>query len=385
MTESRNEPALEAKLRRLRLRFELPDQETLSVKRVPTSHCCFNKATTNLLIKKCAIEGARCVVCVDDDLDYLGADKALAQAFAAGATQQGWRILMLGGSLRGDLSSALDYALEILGADAEPGKEPGGASRELAPPGRRLLATWAKNLSKEVVAGTAFTTLFRDEAIEQVVACALSWQGRTPLILGRSGAGKTNLLHGVAHLLSGQRKEVLVVNMGAMMAGTLFESEREVLLVSLLREARDSGIVLAMEQAEWAMMGVPRGHVLLREALDDGARLIATSTADHEQRFQRNPLGSRLEIVHLGELCASDTCRVLEALRPPMVGHHGVRITEEVVRITVERSLSMDGSLPGKAIKLLDAAAARSRLTGATCVTELDVYIAASRMMVESA
>ena len=80
--------------------------------------------------------------------------------------------------------------------------------------------------------------------------------------------------------------------MGSMMAGTLFESEREALLASLLREARDSGSVLALEQAEWALMGVPRGLVLLREALDRGVRLIATCTPEHEGRFSKHPSGN---------------------------------------------------------------------------------------------
>jgi len=175
------------------------------------------------------------------------------------------------------------------------------------------------------------------------------------------------------------------VNMGAIMAGTLFESEREALLLALLREARESGAVLALEQAEWALIGAPRGPVLLREALDQGARLIATSAADHEQRFAMHPLESRLEIVPLKELCASDTRRILEVLRPSIAAHHRVEIDAEVEQAAVERSLSMDGSLPGKAVKLLDIATARASLAGGAKVTLLDVYVSASRMLGENA
>jgi ATP-dependent Clp protease ATP-binding subunit ClpA len=314
---------------------------------------------------------------VDEDLDYLGTDQVLVQAFAAGPTQQGWRILTLGGTLHGDLSSALDYALDILGAD----EGPVNSTAEPTPAARKLLAVWADNLSLKVAGDSGHGPLFRDEAVEQVAACALSWQGRLPLILGEPGTGKTNLLHGVASLLAGRHKEVLSVNMGAMMAGTLFESEREALLMALLREARDSGAVLALEQAEWAVMGVPRGLVLLREALDNGVRLIATSTPDCEQRFIAHPLNSRLECVRLGELCASDTCRVLEALRPSLTTHHSVEIDAEVERAVVERSLSMDGSLPGKAVRLIDSAAARAALTGSDKVTLIDVYVTASRLL----
>jgi ATP-dependent Clp protease ATP-binding subunit ClpA len=375
-SECKIEPALEAKLKRLRLRLELPDRDTMAVKSVPASQRIFSKAWTNLLIKR-STEGMPCVVCVDEDLDYLGADQALAQAFAAGPTQQGWRVLTFGGSLHGDLSAALEYALGMLGA----GEDSGSAAADAAAPAKGLLATWAENISQTVAAPGAAPTLFRDEEMEEVAACALSWQGRMPLILGQSGMGKTNLVHGVAGLLARCQKEVLAVNMGSAMAGTLFESEREALLATLLREARESGAVVALEQAEWALIGVPRSHVLLREALDDGVRLIATSVPDQEQRFAAHPLASRLEAVRLNELCASDTRRILEELRPSIANHHRVEIDAEVEYAAVERSLSMDGSLPGKAVKLLDVAAARASLTGAAKVSLVDLYVTASRML----
>jgi ATP-dependent Clp protease ATP-binding subunit ClpA len=278
------------------------------------------------------------------------------------------------------LTSALDFALGILSAD----EEPGGDSKVPVATARRLLTAWALSLTDAVAGDRSDTTLFRDEEIEHAAACTLSWEGRLPLILGNGGIGKTNLLHGIARLLAGPKREVLSVNMGAIMAGTLFESEREALLFSLLREARDSCAVLALEQAEWAMIGVLRGPVLLREALDQGTRLIATSSADHESRFAPHPLGSRLDIVQLRELCASDTRRVLEVLRPSIATHHKVEIDAEVESAAVERSLSMDGSLPGKAVKLLDVAAARASLTGSAKVSLLDVYVSASRMLGES-
>jgi hypothetical protein len=82
---------------------------------------------------------------------------------------------------------------------------------------------------------------------------------------------RPNLLHGVARLLAGRKTDVLAVSMGSIMACTLFDSEREMLLTSLLREARKSRAVLALEEAEWAIVGAPRGLTLLREALDRGA------------------------------------------------------------------------------------------------------------------
>jgi ATP-dependent Clp protease ATP-binding subunit ClpA len=377
-SEFKLEPALETKLKRLRLRPELPDRDTLALKRVPANRLAFNKASTNLLIKRSA-EGMPCVVCVDEDLDYFGEDPALAQAFAAGPTQQGWRILTFGGSLHGDLSAALDFALEVLGAEHVSSRD-----HETKTPSRKsLLDAWSQKITSAPANACSAATLFRNEEIEQVAACTLTFQGRLPLILGNPGTGKTNLLHGVASQLAARNDEVLSVNMGSLVAGTLFESEREALLATLLREARDAGVVLALEQAEWAIVGVTRGLVLLREALDQGARLIATALPDHERRFASNPLAPRLELIRLSELCASDTCRILEEMSPALSAYHGVEIDAEVEHATVERSISMEGSLPGKAIQLLDLAAARASLTGNAKMTLMDVYVTASRMSSE--
>lgn len=374
------EPALEAKLKRLRLRLDLADPDTLVVKNVPADHRYFSKARTNLLIKR-STEDMPCVVGVDENLEYRGMDPALARAFAGGPTQQGWRVLTFGGCLHGDLTAALEYALGFLGTDEEPGK----ASGAQAAPDKGLLATWSENLTDAIASGRTGPTLCRDEEVEQIAVCTLCWQGRLPLILGAAGTGKTNLLHGAANLLARRRREVLAVNMGTIMAGTLFESEREAVLTSLLREAINSGAVLALEQAEWAVIGVPRSFVLLRDALDRGVRLMATSLPEHGRRFGIHPLASRLEIIQLNELCVGDTCRVLEALRPSIATHHGVQIDTEVEHAVVERSLSMEGSLPGKAVGLLDAAAARANLTGSSVVTLIDVFLAASGMLGERA
>jgi len=369
------DPGLQARLKRMRLHIEVPDQDTLSVKRVPVNHGNFSKAKTNILIKR-STEGMPCFVCVDEDLEYTGADQALTHAFTASPTQQGWRVLTFGGRLRGDLNCALEYALDFLGA----GKQCGNSYESTKPPRKGLLTCWAKSLV-DSGGGHNHLTLFRDEEIEQIAACTLGFHCRLPLIVGEAGIGKSNLLLGIARVLASRELDVVVVNMGALMAGTLLESEREELLQSLLRETRESGVVLAIEQAEWAVAGVPHSLVLLRHALDEGTRLIATSSPEHSYRFMTHPLGSRLEIVQLEELCASDTLSILKELNASISAHHGVAIDAEVESAVVERSLTMEGSLPGKAVRVLDIASARASLTGSPAVSLIDVYVTASRML----
>jgi ATP-dependent Clp protease ATP-binding subunit ClpA len=75
----------------------------------------------------------------------------------------------------------------------------------------------------------------------------------------------------------------------------------------------------------------------------------------------------------------------LEQLRPFIAGHHRVEIAADVEHEAVERARAMEGALPGKAVKLLDAAAARASLSGSSVISLMDIYIAASRMPEESA
>ncbi len=370
------DPELESRLKQMRLRLETPDEDTLSVKHVPANQQCFNKARTNLLIKRPA-QGQPCFLCVDEDLFYTGADQALSRVFASAPTRQGWRILSFGAALEGNLVSALEYAFAMLGS----GEAVQPAPEKSTPLMNGLLASWAKDLSLESESAHSPVTLFRDEELEQTAGCALAWQGRFGLVLGKSGTGKTNLLRGVARILRPHGHGVLGVNAGALMAGTLFESERETLLQSLLNEAREECIVLAFEQAEWLAIGVPRCSAILSDALDRGVRLIATAAPEHEYRFAVPPLASRFEIVRLRELCASDSLQVLQSLRPSVATHHRVRIDAEVERAVVDRALSLPGAFPGKAVRLIDAAAARARLNHCESVLVIDVLMAASRML----
>ena len=138
---------------------------------------------------------------------------------------------------------------------------------------------------------------------------------------------------------------------------------------------------MVLEQLEWAVIGVPRGLLLLRQALDHNARLIATSLPEHVKWYCAYPLETRLDIVTLRELCPGDTCRVLDSYAATIAAHHGVRITDKVIRAVSDRASALGGCLPGKAIRLLDSAAGRASLTGSSEVTVLDVYLTASRII----
>jgi ATP-dependent Clp protease ATP-binding subunit ClpA len=373
------EPGLKARLKQLKVRIDNPDDNTLLLRNVPADSRCFSKPQTSVLVKR-PRAGLPFLVCVDDDLEYLGPDRELARTFAAADRQHGWRVVSAGSHLCSQAEDAVQQALAMLGAPGEaavPSKVPA------RPEGGGLLARFAVNISAQVRDGSAPSTVGRDEVAEQAVTSLLSWQRRLPVMVGAPGLGKTNLLYKVAIHLAEVRPgwELLSVDLSCLLAGALWEGERERLLNAALEEAVAGGAVaLVLERLELAVMTAPLTPWLLAGALDRGARLAATCLPPYVDKLGQGPLARRMDSIEVTELAREDAAAVLGHLRETFAAHHRVAIDAPVVEAAVARSLTLAGPLPDKAITLLDAAAARAALLKQPAVTLCDVYLAASRM-----
>jgi len=364
------------RLRELRVRVDVPDANTVFFRNVPTDPRFFNKPRTNLLLKR-PQEGLPFVVCVDEDLEYTGDDEAVVRTFQSAHRRQGWRVLFAGNEARADVQQVVGDALGLLGVAAG---EP-ALPRPRQVRGGGLVAAFGADLTRQVREGAAQLTLGRSEEIERVVACLLQWQARMPLVSGPSGVGKTNLLHGVARKLNEYRPalRVVAVDLGAVMAGVLFDAERENLLAGLLKEAAGApDTVMALEHVELTATSLPCGPLLLGRALDEGVRLAGTTLPEFVGKLEVSPLARRLHVVDLPEPGPGEAGEVTQALRERISAHHGVAIDDEMVRVVVERSLSLAGHLPAKAVTLLDAAAAGAALAGSSQVELYHLYSAAA-------
>ncbi|HSB11786.1 MAG TPA: hypothetical protein VLM38_20015, partial [Blastocatellia bacterium] len=176
----------------MRVHLDAPDANTVLLRNVPANNRFFNKAHTNLLIKR-PREGMPYLICVDEDLAYTGSDSALARAFIAGHKQQGWRVLFVGNGPRSNVQGLIEEALDAVGFDGrEPELRPRAASVKPEVPGK-LLASFAVEVSTDE---NHEPTIGREERVEEVASSLLQWQVRLPLIVGDSGVGKTNLVHG---------------------------------------------------------------------------------------------------------------------------------------------------------------------------------------------
>jgi len=371
------EQGLENRLKQLRVHVDVPDGDTVLLRNVPANDRFFSKPRTNLLIKR-PRQGMPYLICVDEDLDYTGSDATLVRAFIAGHKQQGWRVLSVGHGAGEDLQKVIEEALSVVGFDGrEPELKPAAAAEPRAP--GKMLASFAVELSTDAADEP---TIGREEKIDEIVASILGWQVRLPLIAGESGVGKTNLVRAVARKFKQLRPafKVMSVELGAVMAGTLFDSERESLLIALLKDVIDEPeTIVVMEHLEMALIGVPRGHLLLGQALDQRARLIGTTLPAYQSRFDIEPLSRRVQIAELTEMGLGETTEVLRELRGRIADHHQVEIAEPLLDAVVDTALPLAGHLPAKAISLLDSAAARAVLAGESELGRFDLYAAAAR------
>lgn len=375
------EQRLEERLKQLRVHVDMPDGDTVLLRNVPANSRFFNKPRTNLLIKR-PREGMPYLICVDEDLAYTGADSALARAFVGGHKQQGWRVLSVDNDTRPDLQQLIEKALNVVGFD--------GGEPELKTPGNTIVAAETEGkllvaFSTEVSADSGEEpTIGREESVEAVVSSLLQWQVRLPLVVGESGVGKTNLVHAVARKLKQSRPswKIVSVDLSMVMAGTLFDSERESLLIALLKDVTDQPeTVIVLEHLEMALVGVPRGHLLLAQSLDKGARIIGTTLPGYLSRFEIEPLVRRLLITELTEMSLSETEEVLRVLRDRIAEHHHIEIEETLLGSAIETALPLRGHLPAKAISLLDASGARAAMSGETDLSLFDLFASASRFL----
>jgi ATP-dependent Clp protease ATP-binding subunit ClpA len=369
---------LVAKLEQMHVRIKVRDGDTVVFRGLPVNPRFFSKPRTNLLVQR-AREGMPFLVCVDEDMEYTGSDSALASLFAGGVTREGWRVLYLGNVSQDDPQEAVESALTALGFDGqEPALPPPPSQAATASKEPGLLASLGTDLSRQVLDGNAEPTIGRAEEVEEVISCVLRWgQARLPVVVAETGCGKTNLLHGIAHRLSECRPEftLMSIHLGQLLAGTLFDAERENLLARLLTEAAASTqVVVAIEHIELALLEAPHGRLLLAKSLDDGVRLIGTTLPEHLSQFEAPLLARRLQIVELGETTPNETVAILAASRERVAAHHGVEIDDSCLHACVKAACALPGQFPAKALALLDAAASKAALSGATVVGPDDIY-----------
>lgn len=367
---------LKGSLRRRGIRAERLDSHTIVLRKVPTSPHYFNKEHTNLIVARRGKNG-QYVVCVDEDLEYHGEDRALARAFAEGPVQSGWRAIFLPGGAA-DLPRVIDYALEALGFHSA---EPRLPSNQATVAERVDLDAIGVELAVDALEYEGAATVGRESQINAVVAAVAKWgQARLPVVVGEPGVGKTQVVQAAARKLKqGDSKlRVVLTDAASLFAGAMFPADREAALTPLLEEAQSvPGTILVLEHIDLVVAQTFVGGLLLARSSDAGLRMVGTSLPSSLKALTTGQLGRRLHIVRLIEPTADETVDILRKLIHQLSTHHGVEIDESCLGFCVSTARDISGCYPAKAIDLLDTACALASMSGAGVIGPDDIWAAA--------
>ncbi|MFA5843923.1 MAG: ATP-dependent chaperone ClpB [Coriobacteriia bacterium] len=256
----------------------------------------------------------------------------------------------------------------------------------------QALERFSRNLTQAARDGKLDPVIGRDAEIRRVIQVLSRRTKNNPVLIGEPGTGKTAIVEGLAQrIVSGdvpatlKDKDVVALDLGAMVAGTKYRGEFEDRLKAVLREIEraEGGIVLFIDEMHTIVgAGAAQGAIdasnMLKPALARGElhAIGATTLDEYREHVEKDAaLERRFQPVFVGEPDIDDTIAILRGLKERYEVHHGVRITDGalVAAATLSHRYIADRFLPDKAIDLIDEAASRLRIEIDSMPTEIDV------------
>ena len=245
---------------------------------------------------------------------------------------------------------------------------------------RKFLDNYCINLSQRARDGKLDAVIGREQEIERVVQILNRRQKNNPCLIGEPGVGKTAIAEGLAQrIVSGdvpfklRQKEVYLLDLTALVAGTQFRGQFESRMKGLIEEIRKAGnIILVIDEVHNIVgAGDAEGSMnaanILKPALSRGEIQVIGATTFNEYRKhieKDTALERRFQPVTVNEPNIEDTLKILQGIAHYYEQFHGVAIPQGVLRQAVllsERYIT-DRYLPDKSIDLIDEACSDKNL-----------------------
>ena len=247
----------------------------------------------------------------------------------------------------------------------------------------KFLGTYCRNLTAAARKGRLDTIVGRDRELSRVTQILCRRQKNNPCLIGEPGVGKTAIAEALAiRIASGnvpyklKNKEILLLDLAALVAGTQFRGQFESRILGLLAEVKEAGnVILVIDEVHNIVgAGNSEGSMsaanILKPALSRGElQLIGATTLTEYRKYieKDTALERRFQPIIVNEPSVAETVEMLRGIKHYYEQFHGIHIPEEILTraVTLSERYITDRYLPDKAIDLLDEAASYLSLSSA--------------------
>ena len=254
-----------------------------------------------------------------------------------------------------------------------------------------VLEKYARNLTRLARQDKLDPVIGRDAEVRRVMEVLSRRTKNNPVLIGEAGVGKTAIVEGLAQrVVSGEvpetlkDKELISIDLAAIVAGTKYRGEFEDRVRAILREierAQGKYVIFIDELHTLVGAGAAEGAIdasnMLKPPLARGElhAIGATTLREYQRYIERDPaLARRFQPVYVDEPSVEDTIAILRGLKSKYESHHGLKITDAALITAAQLSSRYitERFLPDKAVDLMDEAASSLRLEMDSLPKELD-------------
>lgn len=245
---------------------------------------------------------------------------------------------------------------------------------------RKALDTYGTNLTVKAKNNQIDRVIGRDKEIERMIQILNRRSKNNPCLIGEPGVGKTAIAQGLAlRIASGSvpakllNKEVYLLDMTAVIAGTQFRGQFEARMKAIIDECRNDGnIILVIDEIHNIIGAGDAEHSMnaaniLKPSLANGElQMIGTTTLKEYRKYieKDTALERRFQPIIVEEPSVEDAISILQGIKQYYEDYHHVKISNDIIRQIVNMSEKYihDRFLPDKAIDILDEACSKINL-----------------------